>query len=122
MDDLLSTFEENEAGKPSADSQNAQVTASSQMYDARQDVQELFVKGSRYNIFSLVTFSSVKMIRQTKFLKLENFEHKIALSMSMDDSTTFLGRGAYASGLDAMSAVYDDGSSTIRTFRPYQVI
>jgi hypothetical protein len=52
-------------------------------------------------------------------VKIENFEHKIALKMSMDESAAFLGKGAYASGLDALSAVYDDGSGAIRTFRPY---
>jgi hypothetical protein len=91
------------------------------LYDARADIQELFSKGSHYNLFSFTTFSSVKMIRQTKFVKIENFEHKIALRMTLDDSATFLGRGTYASGLDTLSAVYDDGSGTIRTFRPYLI-
>jgi hypothetical protein len=116
MDALLGAFDGAKPGNTTTPEPSA---PSGSLYDARPDIQELFTKGSRYNLYSFVTFSSVKMIRQTKFVKLENFEHKIALSMSMDDSTTYLGRGAYASGLDALSAVYDDGSGKIRTFRPY---
>jgi hypothetical protein len=118
MDALLGGFEEK---TPSQGEKPVQAAASDSLYDARPDIQELFSKGSRYNLFSFTTFSSVKMIRQTKFVKIENFEHKIALAMSMDDSATFLGKGTYASGLDALSAVYDDGSGTIRTFRPYLI-
>jgi len=91
------------------------------LYDARPDLNELFYKGPRYGLFSLVTYSSVKMIRQTKFIKTENFEHKIGFNMTMDDSSTYIGKGSYASGLDAISAVYDDGSGKIRTFRPYLI-
>jgi hypothetical protein len=59
------------------------------------------------------------MIKQTKFVDKENFEHKIALDMTYDDSYTFLNNGKSASGLDKLSAVYDNGSGAIRTFRPY---
>jgi hypothetical protein len=88
------------------------------LYNANPDIQELFVKGSRRNLFSFVTFSSVTMIGQTK---LENFEHKIALRMTTDESAAYLGFGrkASASGLDDNSAVYADGSGAIRTFSPY---
>jgi hypothetical protein len=118
MDALLGGFEEKTPGQSE---KPVLAAASDSLYDARSDIQELFSKGSRYNLFSFTTFSSVKMIRQTKFVKIENFEHKIALAMSMDDSTAFFGKGSVASGLDALSAVYDDGSGTIRTFRPYLV-
>jgi hypothetical protein len=91
------------------------------LYNANPLIQELFTKGSFCNLYSFVTFSSVKMIKETKFVKLENFEHKIALRMSLDDSSTYLGvsRGASVAGLDDLSAAYDDGSGKIRTFRPY---
>jgi hypothetical protein len=116
IDALLAEFDIAEPKKTTAPAPNAPLVS---LYNANPDIQELFAKGSRYNLYSFVTFSSVKMIRQTKFVKPENFEHKIALSMSMDDSATYLGRGAHASGLDDISAVYDDGSGKIRTFRPY---
>lgn len=119
MDALLNSFD---TAETKTEPKEAPVVNTSSLYDARPEIQELFVKGSRFNMYSFVTFSSVKMIRQTKFVKTENFENKIALSMSMDDSATYLGRGAYASGLDNLSAVYDDGSGSIRTFRPYLII
>lgn len=118
MDALLNAFENTGQSQQTV---SVPKSLSFLLYDARPDIQELFAKGSRYNLYSLVTFSSVKMIKQTKFIKTENFEHKIALSMSIDDSTTYLGRGIYASGLDAISAVYDDGSGSIRSFHPYVI-
>jgi hypothetical protein len=117
IDALLAEFDVTQPVKTTAPEPDTPPSAS--LYDARPDIQELFAKGSRYNLYSFVTFSSVKMIRQTKFVKPENFEHKIALAMSVDDSTAYLSRGTYASGLDALSAVHDDGSGAIRTFRPY---
>jgi DNA polymerase III delta prime subunit len=116
IDALLAEISGAKPGKTTAPTSGAPPES---LYDARPDIQELFAKGSRYNLYSFATFSSVKMIRQTNFVKPENFEHKIALKMSLDDSTAYLGRGAYASGLDNISAVYDDGSGKIRTFRPY---
>ena len=87
-------------------------------YNAVYDIQEIIAKGSRYGIFTLVTYSSFKSLRDTKFVKTDNFEHKIAFTMSMDDSSNYLGRSSHASGLDTISAVFHDGSS-IKTFRPY---
>ena len=118
MDALLNSFD---AAETKIEHKESPVINTPFLYDARPEIQELFTKGSRYNVFSFVTFSSIKLVRQTKFIKIENFENKIALSMSMDDSVTYLGRGHYASGLDNLSAVYDDGSGSIRTFRPYLI-
>ena len=117
MDAILKASGDSSLKKASEDSKTEGDV--DQIYDARPDIQELFTKGSRYGIFSLVTYPSVKQIRQTKFLKTENFEHKIAFRMSMDDSSSYLGKGSYASGLDAITAVYDDGSGSVKSFRPY---
>ena len=117
MDDLLNSFGDNENRMPPVSPPDSNL--SSPEYDARDDINQLFAKGSRFNLYSLVTFSSISMIRRLRFINLENFEHKIALDMTRDESTTFLGRGTHASGLDNLSAIYDDGSGTIRKFRPY---
>jgi hypothetical protein len=89
-------------------------------YNASSDIQEIIAKGSRYSIFTLVTYSSYKSLRDTKFVKADNFEHKVAFNMTMDESSTFLGRSSHASGLDSITAVYYDGTS-IRAFRPYLI-
>jgi hypothetical protein len=90
-------------------------------YNAQADIQEIIAKGSRYGVYTLLTYSSVKLLRQTKFVKVDNFEHRIAFTMSLDDSNTYLGRGSFASGLDNISAAYYDGGSSIRIFRPYLI-
>ncbi|MDR1164419.1 MAG: hypothetical protein LBO66_00845 [Deltaproteobacteria bacterium] len=90
-----------------------------ELYNACPYIQELFAKGSRFNVYSIVTFSSVKMIRQAKCVKPDNFEHKIALKMTLEDSVNYLGRGEFGAKLDGISAAYYDGSGVTRTFRPY---
>jgi rRNA-processing protein FCF1 len=92
-----------------------------EVYNAQADIQEIIAKGSRYGLYTLLTYSSVKLLRQTKFVKVDNFEHRIAFTMSLDDSSTYLGRGSFASGLDNISAAYYDGGSSIRIFRPYLI-
>ena len=89
-------------------------------YNAIPDIQQIMEKGSRYGIFSLVTLASFNLLKYTKFVKTENFEHKIALRMSSDESSNYLTRSTYASGLDDISAVYYDGIN-VKTFRPYLI-
>ena len=88
---------------------------------ARDDISELISKGSRFGIHNLVTYSSVKMLRQSRFVKLECFEHKIAFAMSRDDWSNYLERVHYLTDLDNISAVYYDGGSTTHIFRPYLI-
>jgi hypothetical protein len=87
-------------------------------YNAGMDIQEIIAKGSRYGIFTLVSYSSHKSLKDTRFVKAENFEHKIAFNMSMDESSAYLGRSSHASGLDNITAVYYDGTN-VKMFRPY---
>lgn len=88
-------------------------------YDARDDFNEIVVRGNRLGYHTLLTFSSAKSLRRVWTIKPENFEHKIALNMSMDDSLTYLGNSRHASSLDDISAIYSDGSSSVKTFRPF---
>ena len=90
-------------------------------YNIAPNIQEIIAKGPRYNIFTLATYSSYKSLRDTKFVKTDNFEHKVAFNMTMDESANYLGRSSHASGLDTITAVYYDGIST-RTFRPYLIL
>jgi hypothetical protein len=89
-------------------------------YNAGPDIQEIITRGSRYGVFTFVTYSSYKLLRDTKFVKTENFEHKIAFKMSTDESSNYLGRGAHASGLDDITAVYYNGIG-VKSFRPYEL-
>ena len=121
IDSLLAGFDESIDDKPSENNAETEKTTQSYAYDAREDIAELISKGSRFGIHSLVTFSSVKMIRQSRFVKLECFEHKIAFNMSRDDWSNYLERVHYIADLDAISAVYYDGGSTTHIFRPYLI-
>jgi hypothetical protein len=89
------------------------------VYDARNDISELITKGSRYGIHSLVTYPSVKMLRQSRFVRPECFEHKIAFKMSRDDWSNYMERIPYIAELDDITAAYFDGGSTVHLFRPY---
>jgi hypothetical protein len=89
-------------------------------YNIGPDIQDIITRGPRYGVFTLAAYSSYKLLRDTKFVKVENFEHKIAFKMSTDESSNYLGRGAHASGLDDITAVYYDGIG-VKSFRPYEL-
>lgn len=118
IDSLLADFDEPKVSKPESDI-GKEETMGSPVYDARDDISELISKGSRFGVHSLVTYSSVKMLRQSRFVKLECFEHKIAFAMSRDDWSNYMERIHYIADLDSISAVYYDGGSTTHIFRPY---
>lgn len=120
IDSLLADFDEPEAAKTESVVSEMEST-DSLAYDARDDISELISKGSRFGVHSLVTYSSVKMLRQSRFVKLECFEHKIAFAMSRDDWSNYLERIHYITDLDSISAVYYDGGSATHIFRPYLI-
>ena len=118
IDALLAGFDEPADNKTKGYSET-ETTSINTEYDARDDISNLISNGSRFGIHSLVTYSSVKMLRQSRFVKLECFEHKIAFAMSRDDWSNYLDRVHYISDLDKDSAVYYDGGSATHIFRPY---
>ena len=120
INSLLADFDEPKVNDTESDISEKE-TMGCQAYDARDDISELISKGSRFGIHNLVTYSSVKMLRQSRFVKLECFEHKIAFAMSRDDWSNYLERVHYLTDLDNISAVYYDGGSTTHIFRPYLI-
>lgn len=119
IDSLLANFNEPGNGGSVSDDGEPKGTVVSSTYDARDDISELISKGPRFGIHNLVTYSSVKMIKQSRFVKLECFEHKIAFSMSRDDWSNYMERVHYITDLDNISAVYYDGGAATHIFRPY---
>lgn len=118
IDSLLADFDEPGISKNDSGI-GKEEPSDSIAYDARDDISELISKGSRFGLHSLVTYSSVKMLRQSRFVKLECFEHKIAFAMSRDDWSNYMERIHYIADLDNISAVYYDGGSATHIFRPY---
>ena len=120
LDSMIAEFDM--PGDSNADQSRGKKKSSDHLaYDARDDISKLITMGSRFGIHSLVTCASVKMLRQSRFVKLESFEHKIAFSMSRDDWSNYLERIHYMDDLDRFSAVYYDGGSELHVFRPYLI-
>jgi len=91
-------------------------------YNAISDIQEITEKGYRNGIFSLVTYSSIISIkRDTDYIKPVNFKHKIALEMPLNDYQSFFSLSSNYNALDKKTAVYYDGGSVTRAFRPYKL-
>ena len=90
-------------------------------YDARDDFNYISEKGGRTGRHVIVTFQSVRSMRKCRLLPLDAFEHKIALKMSSDNSFTYLGDVKLASELNDVCAVYVEGGTDARRFRPYKL-
>ena len=121
MDDIDSMLAEFEQEEESGADQGGGTSLEdvTEAYDARPDVEKLITIGPRFGIHTLVTYSSVKLLRQTRFVRPEFFEHKIALAMNRDDWGNYMERLPYIADMDDSSAVYYDGGSEAVRFRPY---
>ncbi len=115
LDLLLQRFDESNE-EPTAVIQPA--VAKNMYYNACDDVQIFMQKGPARKIFSLVALEKVSSLRRVKCLKLSDFEHKISLKLSSDDSYDYFGKYNIASTIEKTTAVYFDGSQS-RAFRPY---
>ncbi len=87
-------------------------------YNACSDVDTLIRMGGKFNLFTVMAFSSYGEIRRIKGFELNLFIHKIATSMPREESFDW-GLKSFASELDSDStAVYYDGEKA-RKFKPY---
>lgn len=89
-------------------------------FDARDEFRVIVEKGSMKGCHSLLSFPSVRSLKKIqRSISPDYFIHKISFRMTADDSLNFFGNSRWAVGLDDDSAVYNDGSTSVKRFRPF---
>ncbi len=87
-------------------------------YNATQDVYDLLAMGGKYGLFHAVSLEYSHDARRIKGFNISNFIHKIAFSMSRDESVEWGFRTAAAELVEGLTALYSDGINQV-VFRPY---
>lgn len=118
--DLESLFDDLFGG---GDKQNAEVEEDLELYNAFDDIKRLLGEGGTAGVHSIVLYNTVAALRMTKCTRPENFNHRIAFSMSSDDAGDFLSRAALIKDAEGRIigndiAVYDGGVRDMK-FMPF---
>ena len=58
-------------------------------------------------------------MKKTGIIKLDDYEYRIGLQMSTDDSYDLFGSSSFITKADDKTAVFYNGSKTPKTIRPY---
>ena len=94
-----------------------------ELYNAFDDIKRLLGEGGTAGVHSIVLYNTVAALRMTKCTRPENFNHRIAFSMSPDDAGDFLSRAALIKDAEGRIvgndiAVYDGGVRDMK-FMPF---
>lgn len=91
-----------------------------------KDCQNIFKNfeefGPENNQYGFVVFNTVKGLKKSKLINIDNYEFRIGLKMSTDDSYDLFGSTSFVSKADDKTAVVYSGSKTPKTIRPYLIL
>ena len=90
-------------------------------YNAVQDMLDLFAMGGKFGLHNVVSFEHSHDARRIKGFNADNFIHKIAFSMSRDESVEWGFRSAAAELTEGLTAYYTDGINQ-NIFKPFITI
>lgn len=81
---------------------------------------QLFEHGPDFGYFSFLIINNVKQLKQSNIKRLNDFEFRIGMQMSGDDSYTLFSSENFVRKADNKTVVYYSGSSkNVKTLRPY---
>lgn len=89
--------------------------------DYKGILQRLWEYGPENGYFNIVIFNNVKAMKKTTITPLNDFEHRIGLKMSTDDSYDLFGISNFTNKADDKTAIYYNGSRVGKTFRPFLI-
>lgn len=89
--------------------------------DCQKIIKNLEEYGSENNLYCFTIFNTVKGMIKSKIINVDNYDFRIGLKMSSDDSYTLFGNTAFVSKTNDTTAVFYSGSKNARTIRPYLI-
>lgn len=89
--------------------------------DCRAIIRKLEEYGSENNRYCFMVFNTFKGLKKSKISNVDNYDYRIGLKMSSDDSYDFFGTTAFISKANDTTAVFYSGSKVAKTLRPYLI-
>lgn len=87
--------------------------------DCQSIIRNLEEYGSENNRYCFTVFNTYKGLKKAKITDVDNYEYRIGLKMSTDDSYDLFGSTAFISKANETTAVFYSGSKVAKTIRPY---
>lgn len=89
--------------------------------DCQKIIKNLGEYGSENNRYCFMIFNTFKSLKKSKIVNVDNYEYRIGLKMSTDDSYDLFGSSSFISKANDTTAVFYSGSKMARTLRPYLI-
>lgn len=87
--------------------------------DCQTIIRKLEEYGSENNRYCFMVFNTFKGLKKSKISNVDNYEYRIGLKMSTDDSYDLFGTTAFISKANDTTAVFYSGNKVAKTLRPY---
>ncbi len=87
--------------------------------DCRSIIKKLEEYGPENNKYSFMVSNTVKSLFKAKISNVDNYEYRIGLKMSTDDSYDLFGVSSFVNSADEKTAVFYSGNKIPKTIRPY---
>ena len=97
------------------------VTSFDSFEDYSAVLRKLFEFGPECGLFNIVAYNNPKSFSKDSFLKLIDFDYRIGLQMSVDDSYTVFGSEQFTKKANETTAVCYTGSQNPVSVRPYLI-
>lgn len=97
------------------------VTSFGSYEDYASTLRRLFEFGPECGLYNIVAYNNPKSFSKDSFLKLADFDYRIGLAMSVDDSYSVFGSESFAKKANETTAVCYTGSKTPVSIRPYLI-
>lgn len=87
--------------------------------DYKMILKQLAEYGPENNRYNVSIYNTLKGMKKAGIIKLDDYDYRIGLQMSTDDSYDLFGSSSFITKANDKTAVFYNGSKTPRTIRPY---
>ena len=87
--------------------------------DCQSIIRKLEEYGSENNRYCFTVYNTLKGLKKARISEVDNYEFRIGLKMSTDDSYDMFGTTSFVSKANESTAVFYSGSKVAKTIRPY---
>lgn len=121
MEQIMNIDKQLSEGEPKEKEIKSDIDEEPVVYNALEDLNRYFTKGPKRGSFSIVVFDSVRIFNKVREIRLDEFSHKIATRMSMEDFFSFTSNSSMAREFDDTNAIYTSDGIHFNIFKPYKM-
>lgn len=118
MEDLMGFLNEITENKTVGDKNNS-ASADLTFDDCKNILRQAFEVGPENNKIHMAIFNNRKVMKKSGLIEIDNFENRIGMRMSTEDSYELFGSSLAINKTDENTVIYYAGSGSVVPLRPY---